>query len=382
MLRRLVILPAVLAILTGGPVAARAIGTAGTAGTVVTWTIEPTSSPVGATQTDLDSVSCTSGSNCMAVGEASLSSGSLSALAEHWDGSTWTVVTTAMFDGRFPGLEQVSCGAATTCMATTTITDTPMTELWNGSTWTLESLARPANSLNFSVEPISCASASTCVAVGCDLDSQRGNLGLAESWNGTAWSVQATLPGACNLGEISCATAASCLAVADTQALAEYWDGRTWTMEPPLQPGGANPELFDVSCPVAKNCTAAGSYANASGMAVTLAEHWNGSTWTIEPTKNKSKSSDDDLDGISCVSASNCTATGTYANATGTVSKTLAEHWNGSTWNIQATPDPPHTTMARLLQVSCPGGGAGCTAVGDYTSTTVSFAALAEVSPA
>jgi hypothetical protein len=62
------------------------------------------------------------------------------------------------------------------------------------------------------------------------------------------------------------------------------------------------------------------------------------------------------------------------------VRKRLAERWNGSTWGIQATPDPTGTTEAELTGVSCPASVTTCMAAGFYATPTVDISALAEVS--
>jgi hypothetical protein len=90
-----------------------------------------------------------------------------------------------------------------------------------------------------------------------------------------------------------------------------------------------------------------------------------------------SKSRASSFSGISCAATTDCVATGSYSSSTGNVTKTLAEHWNGTTWSIQATPNPSGTTTASLYGVSCP-SGAGCTAVGSYASPAVTGQMLAE----
>jgi len=81
-----------------------------------------------------------------------------------------------------------------------------------------------------------------------------------------------------------------------------------------------------VSCTSATACTAAGFYSNAT-TPVTLAERWNGTKWSIQTTPNPVGGSNSTLDGVSCASASTCTAVGGYNN--GTTGATLAERWNG-----------------------------------------------------
>jgi hypothetical protein len=74
----------------------------------------------------------------------------------------------------------------------------------------------------------------------------------------------------------------------------------------------------------------------------------------------------DYLQSISCVSVKNCAAVGSVGSGT------LAEHWNGSRWVTEPTPQPPTTGLpgdvsSALESVSCRPGN-GCTAVGASTS--------------
>ena len=77
---------------------------------------------------------------------------------------------------------------------------------------------------------------------------------------------------------------------------------------------------------MASACTAVGS-TSTSTTTVTLAERWNGTTWSIQTTPNPTGGSSAGLGGVSCASATACTAAGGYTK--GTTGVTLAEHWNG-----------------------------------------------------
>jgi hypothetical protein len=44
------------------------------------------------------------------------------------------------------------------------------------------------------------------------------------------------------------------------------------------------------------------------------------------------------LNGVSCPSSISCTAVGYYFPGSGR--QALAEHWNGTAWSIQHTPNP------------------------------------------
>ena len=109
-------------------------------------------------------------------------------------------------------------------------------------------------------------------------------------------------------------------------ALVERWNGTKWAIQKTPNPVGASSIfLFGVSCTSASACTAVGYYYNGTTY-VTLAERWNGTKWSIQQTPNPTGGSGNQLVGVSCASTSACTAAGQYSNGTTTV--TLAERWN------------------------------------------------------
>ncbi len=89
--------------------------------------------------------------------------------------------------------------------------------------------------------------------------------------------------------------------------------------------------LSAVSCPSATECVAVGSYLDASGKpdAGPLIEVSNGSGWRVPSTP---KVSGGGLMGVSCPSASECLAVGTIDSAGS--SAPLAELWNGASWSV------------------------------------------------
>jgi hypothetical protein len=69
--------------------------------------------------------------------------------------------------------------------------------------------------------------------------------------------------------------------------------------------------LNGIACPGVKACFAVGSYATSGGFQ-TLIESWAGSAWSLVTSPNASSS--DQLSAVSCSSAYNCTAVGSYDN--------------------------------------------------------------------
>jgi hypothetical protein len=111
----------------------------------------------------------------------------------------------------------------------------------------------------------------------------------------------------------------ACTAIGPT--FAERWNGLSWQLQTVPVPTPST-ELVAVSCPTPFNCTAAGtSYDSSSQEYSTLAEFWNGSTWQIQTTPNAAGSSL--VSGVSCVPSGECTAIGYSFTSTGSV--TLAE---------------------------------------------------------
>jgi hypothetical protein len=107
--------------------------------------------------------------------------------------------------------------------------------------------------------------------------------GAAARWNGTSWTVQA-IPGEdTETQEVSCAAADSCTAVGQStssnltsfgqlQTLAEGWDGTTWSIPATPDPSTGQNILSGVSCGTSGACTAVGQFQDPGGIQATLAE--------------------------------------------------------------------------------------------------------------
>lgn len=145
--------------------------------------------------------------------------------------------------------------------------------------------------------------------------------------------------------------------------------GPGWSITPSPNPQAQNGFLNWVSCSGASACTAVGSYVRGSSVGATLAERWDGNTWTVERTPNAAGASVSDLQGVSCASSSICTAVGYSIDGSG-VQVTLAERWDGTDWTIQPTPNPAGATSIQLISVSCASASA-CIAVGSSSSGTL-----------
>ncbi len=344
------------------------------------WSVVPTPNSSSSQINQFSSVTCVTSSDCWSVGQTGLGGFDSTTLAAHWNGSAWSTIPTPNPSvSTLNALNGVSCASSSNCWATglgngTSTTDQTLAEHWNGSTWSIVTTPNPS--------PVSilggvhCVTSSDCWTVG-----HAGGQNLAEHWNGSAWSIVTTpdtSPSQDNeLGTVSCVSTSDCWAAGEAangsggaqQTLAEHWNGGAWSIvtTPDTSPSQDN-ELGTVSCVSTSDCWAAGAAANGSGgVQQTLAEHWNGIGWSIVATPDTSPSQDNDLADMVCARTSDCWAVGAAANGSGGVQQTLAEHWNGIGWSIVATPDTSSSQHNELGGVSCV-STSDCWAVGSAAS--------------
>jgi hypothetical protein len=194
-------------------------------------------------------------------------------------------------------------------------------------------------------------------------------LATARAAMASRWSIQRTAnPVHTNDSElfaVSCVSRTACTAVGSVfkrngtgLTLAERWNGVSWSIQrtPNRAVGsGLLGGLDDVSCTSATVCTATGS-----ADALTLAVRWNGAIWSTQRARTPSYGGD--LQGVSCVSRTFCGAVGWAASDV-----LLAERWDGVGWLTQQTVVPSGAKDGSLSGVSCVSMTA-CTAVGYYTS--------------
>jgi hypothetical protein len=318
-MRRGLMLAAAMAALT---VAGSGVAGSGVAGAATgSWTTEKVPLPAGITHAALYGVSCSQPANCVSVGSSLRpKADTSSALAEGWNGSSWVVQSTPAVAGAVdPELLAVSCPSATDCTAVgdylgSAGTSFALAEQWNGSSWAVQ--AAPSPDTNTGLTGVDCRSANWCTAVGYS-----GGKLIAEHWNGSGWT-DSFPPSPPKTGEgeallsISCSSTTTCAAggwydstTTVDQPLAERWSGGTWkVVATPLPTGASLAELQGMSCASAVACTATGWAATASGAASALAESWNGTAWTVEPTARPAAGQG--LLAVSCAAAQTCTAVG------------------------------------------------------------------------
>ena len=246
----------------------------------------------------------------------------------------------------------------------------------------MKTAPRPKGGTDSGLYGVSCTSARDCIAVGNTIRNTNNNV-FSELWNGQAWAIKATprpkRTTYSNLGSVSCRSAKFCTAVGQYQAgnssksrtLAEAWNGQAWRIEATPNPkvGANGAGLSGVACSSPRACLAVGGYDSPSNRGLTLAEAWNGRTWTIKATRNPQGTTGGDLSGVSCSAANACMAIGGNG--------TFAEVWNGKAWAIKNIPRPHGATFAFLNSVSCRAKDA-CAAVGSESDSAQAERPVAE----
>ena len=337
------------------------------------WNVQSTAD-VDAESGGLSGVSCPEPESCVAVGSYQLSSGGVTLAevwdGTSWSIDP-TPNPSGSTNSRFAG---ISCPGLNECMAVGVYLDhaggySPLTESWDGTSWTIQSTVNPKNDAGFgSLSGISCISPVDCTAVGDYRTVNRHTATLAEVWNGTVWSLEKTLnpnESDSELAGVTCLATVECIAVglAGPKTLAEVWNGTNWSIMTTPNPLKSPSWLTSVSCTSTSFCAAVGTdQSHATKGDLTLAESWDGTTWSIQATSDPSPY-DNYLWGVSCVSATDCWTVGQAGNSPVLQAATLAEVWNGSTWSVESTPDPAGSTFAVLQSDSCAASGA-CQAVG------------------
>jgi hypothetical protein len=242
------------------------------------------------------------------------------------------------------------------------------------------------------LDSVSCVSPGNCGAVGTYVDSNGNTEGLLMTETAGTWAngVEAALPAnalsasqTVQLPSVSCGSAGDCTAVGtylvsgtpSNHGVILTEAAGTWSagVEPTLPADSSAAVVQAVSCVSAGDCTAVGTYVDSSGNDQGLLLSKTAGTWTtgvelIVPA-DAYMYPQPSFDSVSCASAGNCSAVGTYVASAGGQGLLVTE--TGGSWaagvaavlpsNASNAPGPLYS----LGPVSCAAAG-DCSAVGMY----------------
>jgi hypothetical protein len=311
----------------------------------LSWAVVPSPNTSSTQNNYLLAVACTSESDCWAVGVYLEINGGLpfyKTLIEHWDGTEWSIVESPNFASRpVNALHGVSCTSSSDCWAVgyynnKKSVDQTLIEHWDGTSWTIVTSPNSLPTQFNYLDAVTCTSASNCWAVGSHSDAFTMQT-LIVRWDGTSWAVVTspnTLPTQLNyLSGVTCSSASSCWSVGQYlnsdsiyQTLIERWDGASWAIvTSPNTDITQDNFLAGVTCTAGSECWAVGT-GQISGVYQTLIERWDGNSWAIVSSPNPAATQGNDLGAVTCLSATDCWAVGESVNDS-FVNQTLVEHY-------------------------------------------------------
>ena len=309
------------------------------------------SSPnVGTSFNPLNGVAAVSASNLWAVG-SSLNSSGTSTLIEHWNGTSWQVVSSPNV-GTYNYLYGVAAVSSTNIWAVGYAQNSSgrytLIEHWNGKSWQVVSSPN-AETSSSQLSGVAALSATNLWAVGYSQNSNGANRQtLIEHWNGSSWKIVSSPNPGTSRSQLSGVTAVSATNLwavgyysnntGIAQTLIEQWNGSSWKVVSSPNIGTYYNELNGVAAVSSTDIWTVGIYSTGSGTTQTLIEQWNGTSWQVVSSPNPG-TRNNSLSSVAAVSSTTLWAAGAYANSMSGPAQTLIEHWNGTTWQVIFSPN-------------------------------------------
>src|SRR6266699_2104596 len=211
-------------------------------------------------------------------------------------------------------------------------------EHWNGSSWTIVSSPNPDPQQN-ELHSIAGVASNDLWAVGGGGDGNTSSpfQSLIEHWNGTSWSVVSN-PGLNTLFGVTALAANNVWAVAvhtnpNVSDIVEHWNGTTWAnvSAPSMNVNGGFISLRGIAAVSATDIWAVGDQQNPlTNAGSTITEHWNGSAWSISSSFSRNSF----LTSVAAPGSADVWA----VDGSGLMQ---TQHWDGSAWSIIPTANPP-----------------------------------------
>jgi hypothetical protein len=334
-------------------VASAASATPGHRSAAVGWT-QVASPNVGANANELGAVAEVSSADAWAVGVTQGDDLHDRTLAMRWDGQSWSVVPTPNVGADHNSLFAVAATSATDAWAVGNYFDDgslawkTLAMHWGGTSWTVVETPSPRRRFS-TLLGIAAISPSDAWAVGARQTSGPTirNLPLVEHWDGASWTVARTPRAGGSSSSFlqgvaaTSSTDAWAVGFRDTSTLIEHWDGSSWAVVPSPNPFGRTDLLHSVAALSSTDAWAVGGgYLNDEGTSErTLAEHWDGTNWSVVSTPNQG-SVNNQLLGVAAPSSHGIWAVGLFVDALTNENRTLTERWDGTAWSIVPSPSP------------------------------------------
>lgn len=303
-------------------------------------------------QDDLHSASGSSMKDIWAVGQTAI----------HYNGTKWTAFTVPKINGdntsRLGGVADL---APNNIWAVGLINigegnTNQIIEHFDGTKWSVSTGPTFLPTDEPSLESVTAISPSDMWATGFILTNDGVSLfPLFEHYDGTSWTASETTFNDGSMFGISADATNDVWAVGTAaffSTVIGHYDGNSWNIVSSPNPGSGWNVLDGVAALAPNNVWAVGYYTaqfNSTRPALTLIEHWDGTSWKVVPSPNvgpNSQYQSNQLYGITAISANDIWAYGSYFASDGSEQQsTLVEHWNGTSWTIVPSPSPVNSTF-------------------------------------
>jgi hypothetical protein len=340
-----------------------------------TWKIVP--SVIGNIR--LSSVVAVSPNDVWAAGQTG--EGGLSAVVEHWDGTSWSRVPEAPMDN-WQGINGLAALAPDDVWAVGWAAVhpkdldpfLPLVEHWNGNVWRTVPAPAPPGARSSVLVSVTQLGSQELLAVGYAIVNGERQT-LAERWDGSAWSiVPSANPGSAVNGllDVIALRRSSSFAVGyqsdgrGYRSLVERWNGTGWTVANSSNPANVDDVLTAVAATPTGERWAVGYGIDSrwgNDTYRTLAELRQTDTWKAVSSANAAGTISL-LDGAAFSSATDGWAVGARFSPSLGGYRALIEHWDGSGWTL-ATPGPGPDVDQRLRDVATVPGTQQAWAVGN-----------------
>ncbi len=254
--------------------------------------------------------------------------------------------------------------------------DSPLIESDSGGRWQV--VDGPATGANSVLTSVSCPTESACVAVGYTTVGQSDGTPVesffVESFEAGSWSFVPLSPAAgttSELNSVSCPTSSTCVAVGDaapvssptdTAPLVEEMENGVWTAPTlPSQSSGRG-ILYDVACPVPGRCVTVGNAVTGQGSGTALVLSMAGTTWSVDQAAS-GQTGDPSLTALGCADPDDCVVAGqALESAEKVVGKVGPTTWQalaspGFSDNVQGITCPTASTCLAVGSVYVNGFG-------------------------
>lgn len=180
---------------------------------------------------------------------------------------------------------------------------------------------------------------------------------LTVHWDGTQWDrVESPSPGTdrSSLHDVVALAPDDAWAVGETldsparHSLILHWDGSTWTQVDSPNPGSDANYLQSIWAVSPDDIWAVGTTKDDWTTPEPFIVHWDGTAWTHVPAPGVGTEWDHLL-SVSGAAANDVWAVGDYRHAGGT-EKTLVLHWDGTSWEVEPSPNVEPALNRNMLQ--------------------------------